>query len=372
MGSRLRNGSFLARQPYTTIWILFALLSTAIKFPLWMLYYIPRRLRPIPSWTYRQALMTQLQKIIVYHIGVIRLSPSLSLIPGAEGDRFVQMKPSKEAIYVGVLEDPEVTPVVVGGTWYAAPPIQKDIETRKVILHFHGGAYAINQGRERDAGYAAKLLLHHVGPRVLMPQYRLGSRAGGQFPAALQDAVTSYKYLLDSGFAASSIVVSGDSAGGNIAITLLRYISEHKGLLPSPSAGLLWSPWVDVYRCLEDGVAERNRNYKTDYLTSAFTVWGAVGFVPDSTKIAGEYLSSPPKPFTTDTPLWISTGGVEVLRDENVEFASGMDKMKGNKVDLHEEPFVPHDLLLTGNFLGFEKEAENTAKKAGEYLNSLG
>ncbi|MCJ1399917.1 hypothetical protein MMC11_003120 [Xylographa trunciseda] len=294
----------------------------------------------------------------------------VSYFDGAEGDRFVHIRPSKEAIYVGVLTDPEITPAVVGATWYPAPPIQQS-NSETVVLHFHGGAYAVNQGRERDAGYAAKLLLDHVAPRVLMPQYRLCSHPGGRFPAALEDAVTSYKHLLDLGFPASSIIVSGDSAGGHLVITLLRYLSEHKGVLPSPSAGLLWSPWIDVYACLEDGIVERNRNYRTDYLSSPFTLWGATGFVPDSTNMVGEYLSSPSKPFATDTPLWIGTGGAEVLRDDNLEFASSMSKIEGNNVNFYEEPFVPHDLMLTGKFLGFEDEAENIAKKAGEFLGRL-
>ena len=335
-----------------------------------MVYYVPQNLRPLPSWTYRQALMTQIVKFMVYHVGMIRLSPPLSLDSGAEGDRFVHIKPSKEAVYEGVLKDPEITPAVIGGTWYHASHTLGGIP-KTVILHFHGGAYAINQGRQMDSGYTAKLLLNHGAPRVLMPQYRLGSHVGGRFPAALQDAVSSYKHLLDLGIPASSIIVSGDSAGGNLVIALLRYLSEHKRFLPSPFAALLWSPWIDVCNCLEYGLAERNRNYRSDYLTSPFTWWGAAGFIPESKKMTGEYLSSPPKPFATDVPLWIGTGGAEVLRDDNVEFASSMSKIEGNNVDFHEEPSVPHDIVLVGNILGFETEAENMAEKAGEFLKSL-
>jgi len=367
MGSKHCSDSFWARQPFKSIWVSFALVSIAIRLPFWMLYYVPQRLRPVPSWTHRQALRTHLAKVVLYHIAVMRWSPAPSLAPGVEGDRFVHMKPSKEAIYVGVLTDPEITPTVIGGTWYPALPTQVE---GNVILHFHGGGYAINQGRERDAGYTAKLLLNHIAPQVLIPQYRLGSNAGGHFPAALQDAVTSYKYLLDMGIPASSIIVSGDSAGGHLALTLLRYLSKHEGILPSPLAGLLWSPWIDVYSCLENGLMERNRNFRTDYLISPFTMWGTTGFVPDSPETAGDYLSSPAKPFATDTPLWIGTGGAEILRDDGVEFASNME-IEGNRVDLHEEPLVPHDLILTGEILGFEDQAENMAKKAGGFLRRL-
>ncbi|MCJ1421328.1 hypothetical protein MMC32_007691 [Xylographa parallela] len=165
------------------------------------------------------------------------------------------------------------------------------------------------------------------------------------------------------------MIVSGDSTGGNLGITLLRYLSEHRGLLPPLSAALLWSLGIDVCDCQEYGLAERN-HYNIAYLTSPFTWWGAVGFVPDLTKTTGEYISSPQKPFTTDTPLWISAGNAEVLQDDKVKFANSMSKMKGNKLDFHEEPFVPHGIVLVDNILGFE-EAENMAKKANKFMKSL-
>ena len=63
---------------------------------------------------------------------------------------------------------------------------------------------------------------------AVLPQYRLSSNSHGEFPAALQDAITSYSSLLNMGISPQRIIVSGDSAGGHLAISLLRYLVEGK------------------------------------------------------------------------------------------------------------------------------------------------
>lgn len=70
--------------------------------------------------------------------------------------------------------------------------------------------------------------------------YRLAPDPACTFPAAVQDAVTTYKYLLGMNAPALRITESVDSAGGNIAIALLRHFSSADGNgLPSPSAAIL-------------------------------------------------------------------------------------------------------------------------------------
>lgn len=364
------GGGFATRQPGKALWLLVAIVSTSFRLPIWLLYYIPQSRRPNPRWTYRQAILNAVVKQIVYHSASMRLQKPLSLESGKEKERFVVMKPSREDLYQGVLKDAEIKPTAVGGTWY--PSLYREGDpAHRIILHFHGGAYVTLTGRKEDSGYAAKLLLKHVADRAFFPQYRLSSASGGRFPAALQDAVTSYQYLLDLGIPAASIVVSGDSAGGNLAIALLRYLADHKGLMPSPSAALLWSPWINLANCKDHGYAENNRNYSTDYLSSLFVIWGASTFIPDFMDPEDDYLSPHNSPFATETPLWVQTCGAEILRDEDEGFAEMMRGVHGNKVDFHEEPDASHDLLLVGNMLGMEEKAENVAQVARKFLDSL-
>lgn len=364
------SGSFITKQPGKALWTLLAIVSTSVKFPLWLLYYIPKSLRQHQSLSYKQAVLSAFVKHFLYHTALIHIQTPTPLEPGKEKERFVVMQPSKEDLYQGVLKDAEIKPTAVGGTWYPSLYSKGD-SPKKVVLHFHGGAYVIGTGRERDAGFAAKLLVEHVAEKAFLPQYRLSSKPGGRFPAALQDAVTSYQYLLDLGIPASSIVVSGDSAGGNLAITLLRYLTDHKGLMPAPSAALLWSPWVNLVGCNEAGIVERNRNFATDYLTSPLIVWGTRGFVPDFMEANNPYISPYNAPFATETPLWVQTCSLETLRDDDEHFAKVMKGVHGNRVEFHEEPGAPHDILLTGDLLGMEAKAGKISKLARKFLDSL-
>jgi len=364
------SGSIITRQPGKALWVLLALVSTSVRLPLWLLYFIPIALRPHLSWTYRQSLLNAIVKQFLYHSASIRFQPTLSLEAGKEKDQFVIMRPPKDDLYQGVLKDAEIKPTAVGGTWY--PSLYREGDpARRVILHFHGGAYVMGAGRKEDCAYPAKLLVKHVADKAFFLQYRLSSKPGGRFPAALQDAVTSYRYLLDLSIPASSIVVSGDSAGGNLVIALLRYLADHKGLMPSPAAVLLWSPWVNLTRCKEDGYVEINHNYSTDYLTSPLVLWGARTFIPDFMDPENGYISPYNAPFATETPLWVQCCGLEVLRDEDEHFAEVMRGVPGNKVGFHEEPDAPHDILQVGNILGMEEKAENVVKLARKFLDSL-
>lgn len=67
-----------------------------------------------------------------------------------------------------------------------------------------------------------------------MPQYRLASDSSTRFPAAMQDGLTAYMYLLGQGVSPRDIVLSGDSAGANLVVALVRYLTEEKGFLPLP------------------------------------------------------------------------------------------------------------------------------------------
>ena len=116
-----------------------------------------------------------------------------------------------------------------------------------VLIQCAGGAYVIGDGRKGDTGFLTSTLLKNTSATsVLCPQYRLASNPGGRFPAQLQDAITAYCYLVFKvGIEPKNLVISGDSAGANLALALLRYLSEHGVGLSLSSAGCawLWSVW---------------------------------------------------------------------------------------------------------------------------------
>ena len=185
------GGSFITRQPGKALWLLFGIVSTSVRLPLWLLYNIPKSLRPHSKWSYRQAILNKIVKQLIYHTASIRIQTSTFLEPGDEKECFVVMQPAKDDLYRGVLKDAEIKPMAVGGTWYPSLFREGD-SAQRIILHFHGETYVVGSGRKADSAYAAHLLVKHVAEKVFFPQYRLSARPGGRFPAALQDAVTSY------------------------------------------------------------------------------------------------------------------------------------------------------------------------------------
>jgi acetyl esterase/lipase len=172
---------------------------------------------------------------------------------------------------------------------------------------------------------------------------------------------------------ASSITISGDSAGGNLALTLLRYVAVHgeEVGLPSPGCIWLWSPWVDLEAARDPKNISQSAQYSTDYLGTGFGAWGVNTFCPQGKGIDGAspWISPLNNPFETKTPIWIQTGDAEILYDDNVKIAEQF-KGAGNKVGLEVTKGVPHDIILVGVLIGFTEEAAEAAKKAGEFLRT--
>ena len=363
--------SLLPYQPFKALYILVAAALVLVRVPLWLIYFLPRFLRQHPSWTLRQAFMVQLVKAGTYHSCQVRDHPAWSLAPNSEKERFERIAPSSKDIYQGVLKDPEIKPVEVGGTWYPSVYDPSDAKRKTVILHIHGGAFIVGDGRKRDLGFGAHLLTSHADAWVLGLQYRISSNPGGRFPAPLQDVVTAYQSLLDRGIAASSIVVSGDSAGGNLAIAFLRYLTENPGVLPKPRAALMWCAWVDPGRSMDPYSCSKNRNYDTDILNDVFAEWGIRAHAPSPMDPESPYISPMNHPFKCEgVPMWVQFGELEILADDVVRFAQNMRRIEGNEVDIHEDKGAPHDIFLIGGILGFHEKAEKMAAAMGEWLKT--
>ena len=116
----------------------------------------------------------------------------------------------------------------------------KNADPDKVILYLHGGGYVAGT----LAGYRllCGTLSEATGMRVLMPEYRLAPDY--PFPAALEDSLSVYAWLLTNGFSAENIIIAGDSAGGGLTLaTTLAIRDEGRDL---PAALVCLSPWTDL------------------------------------------------------------------------------------------------------------------------------
>lgn len=124
----------------------------------------------------------------------------------------------------------------IAGEWVSSP----DADPQRVLLYLHGGAYIMgscDSHRELVARICAA-----SGVRTLLIEYRLAPEH--VFPAALEDALAAYRWLLANGTRPEHIIVGGDSAGGGLALSLLTVLRD-KGE-PLPAGAVLLSPWTDV------------------------------------------------------------------------------------------------------------------------------
>ncbi len=122
---------------------------------------------------------------------------------------------------------------------------------KKVILFFHGGGF--NLGSTYSHQDLCQRLCKQTGYSVLSVDYRLAPE--NPFPAALEDCINSYIWLQEEGFKSKNIVISGISAGGNLALSSLLALKKMEEKLPL--CAVCMSPVVDltfpvVYNHLKD------------------------------------------------------------------------------------------------------------------------
>lgn len=135
--------------------------------------------------------------------------------------------------------DIKAEPVDVNGIrseWTATP----DAAPSKAVLYLHGGGYVIgsldsHRHLVAEVGRAARA-------RTLAIDYRLAPEH--PFPAAVDDALVAYRFLLAGGVQPGGITIAGDSAGGGLVVAAMVAIREAG--LPQPACGWAISPWVDM------------------------------------------------------------------------------------------------------------------------------
>lgn len=208
---------------------------------------------------------------------MFKLPTHLALAEGAHV-KGIWLAPLQNEMLLGRIRDwaaaASVKPVCIPGYWLDHPekPVQPDAApapNEKVILALHGGAYiAFSASPDSPTSVIARGLLDHCKPlgvqRVLQPEYRLSAgpprkEAANPFPAALIDALAGYDHLVNVvGFSPENIIVEGDSAGGNLALALTRYLVEYRAelaahakqtgtrTLAQPGGLILLSPWADM------------------------------------------------------------------------------------------------------------------------------
>jgi acetyl esterase/lipase len=373
----------ITKQPFKGIYVLYVIATTVVQMPLWVLKYITSYGRQHPKWSFKQAFAERFTLAFVQTSAAIQIDGALTLEPGKEKDRFITIDPANSSYYAGPLaSDDNVKPASIGATWYPSRlPATADMSAETVVLHVHGGAFVIGDGRTEASGFASKMILEHTGAtHILMPQYRLStlpaSKTSNPFPAALQDVVTSYLHLINElRVPPANIIMSGDSAGGNLSIQLLRYLVEygHTLNIPNPAACWLYSPWVSPLKTSEKANILENPHFHIDYIPLNFINWGYAAYsgLKGVDLLSNPYIEALGTPFRTPVPIWANAGAVELLYFDIKKFTDDMRGVEGNNVVFDVEEDAPHDVVLVGNLNGFEAAAARTTSRAGHWWEGV-
>lgn len=203
-------------------------------------------------------------------------------------------------------------------------------ESPVTLLYFHGGGYVFgNPGTHRQ--FIAQLV-NVSGAGAVAPQYRLAPRH--RYPAAVDDAETAYRAMIDGGVDPRSIVLAGDSAGGGLAAALLlRIRSQH---LPMPAGAVLLSPYLD----LEHTSYTIRTNARTDYLPlSELSKPNDRYADPDQLRLPE--VSPVYADLTGLPPLLVLVGGAEMILGDSIRFAEHAER-DGVDIDLVIEEEMMH------------------------------
>jgi len=195
----------------------------------------------------------------------------------------------------------------VPSEWTSTP----GADASKVILFLHGGGYVIgsldsHRHLVAEAGRAA-------GTRTLAIDYRMAPEH--PFPAAVEDTVAAYRFLLNSGIAAKNIAIAGDSAGGGLVVGGILAIRDAG--LPLPGCAWCISPWVDMEAL---GASFQDRA-ATDPTVQAPTI----KFMADTYIAGGDKRHPHAAPIYGDLrglpPIMIQVGAAETLLDDSIQLA---------------------------------------------------
>lgn len=180
------------------------------------------------------------------------------------------------------------------------------------LLYLHGGGYAVGAA-SLYRSMASRLALL-TGATVTMPDYRLAPEH--PFPAGLDDALATYRALLDSGIAAANIFIGGDSAGGGLSLACA--LAAREAGLPQPAGLVCLSPWTD----LTISGASASTNQRTELVLAVDSTERFVGAYV-GTQNRRDPLASP---LFADlhglAPILIQVSAHEILLDDSTRLAT--------------------------------------------------
>ncbi len=205
------------------------------------------------------------------------------------------------------MKDISVAEFEIDGTSAEWITVNRAHMKKYVILYCHGGGYM--SGSKEYARAITYKLARSTSMDVLCFDYRLAPEH--PFPAATEDVVKIWDYLMLLGYGARDIIVAGDSAGGNLALTLLHHLKAEGRLLPRGLA--LLSPWTDL-TCQGQS---HQINAELDPVLDAEYMKQAIEHYAKNQELSNPMISPLFGDFKGFPPTYIQVGEYEILYDDS-------------------------------------------------------
>lgn len=297
------QGGLLSKQPFQFILSTLAIFEALfIQLPIRLALYVTLpSFKPNPEWSIGRCLFVSVLKSNRIRSYPLFLRSSnvdkqvLPKLPSSSDATAIWIQPIdaakdlygdlKKYFEVGACTTPKVLAYWYGNGYKEQIGQKSAKRGERVYLYFHGGGYWEHSAQPSNPTMNCLRILLKASEksgnvsapkRGLAVEYRLTDQS--TFPGILADAIAAWKYLIEQGFEAKNIVIAGDSAGGNLALALTRYLCEHPTRASQKKGNeeeevvsnglILLSPWVDVSLSFYEAGPNSSgfRNAATDYL----------------------------------------------------------------------------------------------------------
>ena len=227
------------------------------------------------------------------------------------------------------------------------------VDGQRVVLYLHGGGYVF--GSPRSHGVLGEYLSAAAQTQIMVLDYRLAPEH--PFPAAVEDAVAAYRWLLQS-HAPGQIAIAGDSAGGGLSLAAMVAIRDAG--LPMPGCATLLSPWADLscsgesmtLKAAEDPMVQRDFTHQ---LAQLYVTDGSLE-QPLASPLFADLSGLP--------PLLIQVGSRETLLDDSRRVAERA-RAQGAEVSLEIGEGMIHVWQI---FAGRLDEARDAIDRLGAFI----
>jgi len=293
---------------------------------------------------------TSWQAALVNLLGRITIKPMMSRIDLDSINNGKRLKRMAKVVPPGTHVEP-VDEASFHAVWIV--PDEQPV-TRRTILHLPGGGF-FAPATDMHRTMLGKLA-YRTQSRAMLVSYRLLPEH--PFPAGLEDALAAYRFLLNDGVRPEEIVISGDSAGGNLALALLLAARDEG--LPLPAACALISPCTDM----TFSIASRDTNRWKDPFLPSRNKTGAhdryAGDFPLDHPLVSPIFGS----FAGFPPMFAFVSSSETLLDDTLVVAR---KARAEGVDFEVEVWesLPHAWPL----FSFLPEAVAAVERLGEFIS---